>query len=45
MQANKNALCQDYIKYRAYCLLYDFMTKKEQTLKPLNLPSYAVPFI
>ena len=34
---------KDKIKYRAYCLLYDFQMKKESTLKPLNLPFYNVP--
>lgn len=32
------AATQDPNKYRAYCLLYEFQSKKEQTMKPLNLP-------
>lgn len=34
---------KDPTKYRAYCLLYEFISKKDGILKTLNLPTYRVP--
>lgn len=34
---------KDPTKYRAYCLLYEFISKKDGILKTLNLPTYKVP--
>eukprot|EP00347_Sterkiella_histriomuscorum_P003024 403365884 len=42
---SKESIANDKLRYRIYTLLYDFQSKKEQTLKPFNLPVYQVPFI
>lgn len=42
---DKLVMNKDQMKYRIYCLIYDLQSKKEQTLKPLNLPEYKIPWI
>ena len=35
----------DSLKYRVYKLLYDFIQRRDQLLKELDLPKYKIPWL
>ena len=44
-KASAHAEQTEQLKKRTYCLLYDFIQKKEQVLRHLSLPKYQVAWL